>query len=60
MSHQERQKYLHKKEKFKKIFSVIFVIFVIAVSIFLLWKLIQFVGGMVPRVGEEAVGLIKG
>ena len=57
MSHQDKQQYLVKKRKFKKAFSVVFIILGVIVAIFLLIMLIKIVGGLMPKVGEEAMGL---
>ena len=57
MSHQDKQQYLVKKRKFKKVFSVIFIILGVIVAIFLLIMLIKIVSGLMPKVGEEAMGL---
>ena len=57
MAHEERKRYLHKKRTFKKTFSVIFIIVGAIVAVLLLWMLVKIIGGMMPQVGEEAMGL---
>ena len=57
MAHEEKKRYLFKKRTFKKTFSVIFIIIGLIVAVLLLIMLIKILGGMMPKVGEEAMGL---
>ena len=57
MAHEERKKYLNQKRVFKKTFSVIFIIVAAIVALLFLWMLIKIIGGLMPQVGNEAMGL---
>ena len=57
MSHEEKKNYLSRKRTFKKTLSVIFIVMGAIVAVILLILLIKILGGMMPKVGEEAMGL---
>lgn len=56
MSHIEKKRHLTFQKVFRKVFYALFIITCIVVGAILIWLLIKFVGGMMPKVSDLFCG----